>query len=174
MKLHPLVLAFALSPLSLAAFPAAAVDLVHHGAMQMPANRIVGLWHAVGAVGPCGGTPSGGIQANVVFNAGGTLSETNTMPLAGIPNLHGISGLHTRGPGFGTWSYNPTTNTYTIDFRFFWFVNGYYHGYQSIHREGVTLSADGLELSGDIRAARYLANGTKYMEFCGSEVSERL
>lgn len=109
----------------------------------------------------------------MVFHAGGTLATTDAIPQAGIPNLHGIAGIHTRGPGFGRWSYDPRTGQYHQLFRFNWFVNGFYHGYSQIDRT-ITLSADGQELSGPINAARYLANGTKHMDFCGEEVSVRI
>ena len=58
-------------------------------------------------------------------------------------------------------------------FRFNWFVDGFYHGYQQIDRQ-ITLNASGTELSGAINAARYLANGTKHMDFCGQETSTRI
>jgi len=144
------------------------------GALPTQANRIVGLWSALGLVGPCGAPPTSPINAIVAFHAGGTLSTSDTLPATGgIPNLHGIAGFNTRGPGYGRWSYDPVTQRYGVVFRFNWFVNGFYHGYQQVERE-VTLSADGQELSGPINAARYFANGDKYMDFCGEEVSDRI
>jgi len=151
-----------------------AAQTANSGASGVPANRIVGLWSALGFVGPCGAPPTNPINAIVVFHAGGTLSTSDTLPATGgVPNLHGITGLNTRGPGYGRWSYDPTTQRYHVLFRFNWFVNGVYHGYQQVERE-VTLSTDGLELSGDIQAARYFADGTKYIDFCGAEISDRI
>lgn len=173
MKLRRTLLALVLSA---AAGTAAAQSLspIRTGALPVPANRIVGLWSALGLVGPCTAAPTGPINAIVVYHAGGTLSTTDTLPATGgIPNLHGIAGLNTRGPGHGRWSYDPVTRRYEVVFRFNWFVNGLYHGYQQVERE-VTLSADGQELSGPINAARYFANGTKYLDFCGAEVSHRI
>jgi hypothetical protein len=151
----------------------AAQTPAHSGAIGTPANRIVGVWSTLGLVGPCGAPPTSPINAIGAFHAGGTLSTSDTLPDGGIPNLHGIPGVSTRGPGYGRWSYDPTTDTYHVVFRFNWFVNGFYHGYNQVDRQ-VSLSADGSELSGEINAARYLANGQKHMDFCGEEISERI
>jgi hypothetical protein len=156
-----------------AALPATAADPALTGALPTPANRIVGLWEAVAEVGPCGGTPGNRIAATITYHAGGTLSETNTMPIAGIPNLQGVPGNNQRGPGMGTWKYNPVTRQYSLSFRFNWFVNGVYHGYQQIERTGLLLSTDGQLLSGPVHATRYLADGTRYAEFCGRETAVR-
>jgi len=159
---------------SLATFatPAGASGPASSGTQGLHASRAVGLWKASALVGPCGGTPAP-ISALSVFHAGGTLSETNAMPPAGIPNLHGIPGSHTRGPGYGTWSYDHRTGRYTATFRFNWFVNGFFHGYQVVKRE-MLMSGDRSTLAGPVRAARYLANGDKYADFCGTETATRL
>lgn len=166
--------AFAAAGLWLAAAPAGATDPTLDGRLPVPANRIVGLWSAVVEVGPCGGTPSNRIAATIAYHAGGTLSETNVMPISGIPNMQDVPGNNQRGPGMGTWSYNPRTGQYTLDIRFNWYVDGVYHGYQLIHRPGVMLSADRNTLSGPVQATRYYANGSKYMDFCGRETATRL
>ncbi len=154
--------------------PAANPDPSSNGLLRLPANRIVGLWTAVVSVGPCNGTPSNQILATISYHTGGTLSETNAMPISGIPNMQGVPGNNQRGPGMGTWSYNPLTGQYTLDIRFNWYVDGIYNGYQVIHRTNVLLSADGNHLGGPVHATRYFADGSKYAEFCGSESATRL
>lgn len=174
MQLHKTSLALATILLALSAGPATAVDPAHTGALATPANGIVGLWSAAVEVGPCGGTPGAPMKAIINYHAGGTLSETNMMPIAGIPNLQGVPGINQRGPGMGTWSYSPRTGQYTFDLRFNWYVNGVYNGYQAIHRPGVVISADGNTMSGPIQATRYFADGSKYADFCGRETATRL
>lgn len=144
------------------------------GMLQLPANNIVGLWTAVVSVGPCNGAPTNNIQATITYHSGGTLSETNAMPIAGIPNMQGVPGNNQRGPGMGTWSYNRRTGQYTLDIRFNWYVDGVYNGYQHIHRSNVIMSADGKQMGGPVHATRYFADGSKYAEFCGSESATRL
>lgn len=156
-----------------AALPVLADGSAGSGLSSAPANRIVGFWQMTGEVGPCSSAFRSPLSALFVFHAGGTLSTSDTFPQAGIPNAHGIAGVSTRGPGYGRWDYDPVTRRYSSMFRFNWFVDGVYHGYQEIHRE-LQLSADGQTLSGPIRAARHFANGAKYMDFCGEETSTRL
>lgn len=168
--LAPLVLATCLLP----ATPAAASDPFSTGSLPVPANRIVGLWSAVVEVGPCNGAPGNRILATINYHSGGTLSETNAMPISGIPNMQGVPGNNQRGPGMGTWKFNPRLGKYTLDIRFNWYVNGVYHGYQVIHRDDVLLSADGKTLAGPVHATRYFADGSKYADFCGYETATRL
>lgn len=153
-----------------------AVNPSDNGALPVPANRIVGTWVVRGAVAPCGvpATPAP-ILANVVFNAGGTLAETNTFPLTGNPSPWGPS---KRGPGFGTWEYDHKTNRYTYWIRFFWFVNDVYHGYQQVGPIEVGMTADGQTYSGDIHAERWIYDPatqthSKALEFCGTQTGER-
>ena len=154
--------------------PAANPDPGASGLLSFRANRIVGLWTAMVSVGPCNGSPTNQILATITYHAGGTLSETNAMPIAGIPNMQGVPGNNQRGPGMGTWSYSPRTDQYTLDIRFNWYVNGVYNGYQVIHRSNVLMSADGKQMGGPVHATRYFADGSKYAEFCGSESATRL
>ena len=153
---------------------AASRDPSSTGMLQLPANSIVGMWAAEVSVGPCNGTPGNKMRATIVYHSGGTLSETNTMPISGIPNMQGVPGNNQRGPGMGTWSYNPRTGQYTLDIRFNWYVDGVYNGYQAIHRSNVIMSADGTQMGGPVHATRYFADGSKYAEFCGSESATRL
>lgn len=84
----------------------------HTAASPTPANAIVGTWLVSGAVAPCGtDIPPTPIRALVAFHAGGTLTDTNDFPIAGVPGPFGLS--RRNGPGLGTWSYNPRTRTYS-------------------------------------------------------------
>jgi hypothetical protein len=89
------------------------------------ANRLVGTWEALTRTGPCGGPFGPPFLAFTVFHAGGTLTETNMAPLAGVPTPFGQA---IRGPAFGTWSYDPRSKTYNAQMRFNWFIDGLYHG----------------------------------------------
>lgn len=177
MSLSKIVItAIAAASLNLLAAPSGAAnrDPSSTGMLQLPANSIVGLWTAVVSVGPCNGNPTNNILATITYHSGGTLSETNAMPISGIPNMQGVPGNNQRGPGMGTWSYNPRTGQYTLDIRFNWYVDGVYNGYQVIHRSNVMMSADGKQMGGPVHATRYFADGSKYAEFCGSESATRL
>lgn len=174
MKTHNALLAFVLSPLCLAAMPAGAVDLLHHGAPNVPANRIVGLWTTQAAVRPCGSNlPLSPARNTIVFNAGGTVLANLDSPLTGYPDLAGIPGSHQRGPDVGTWSYNPLTRQYTLKLRFDWHVDGLYHGYSIVDRS-ILLSNDGKQGSGPVRVTRYTADGAIIVAFCGDALSTRL
>lgn len=170
------LVAAAAACLSLTTGPSSAAnpDPNSTGMLSLRANAIVGLWTAAVSVGPCNGNPTNTIQATINYHSGGTLSETNTMPIKGIPNMQGIPGINQRGPGMGTWSYSPRTGQYTLDIRFNWYVDGVYNGYQHIHRSNVIMSADGKQMGGPVHATRYFADGSKYAEFCGSESATRL
>ena len=136
MKTQNTLLALALSPLCLAAMPAGAVDLLHHGVPNVPASRIVGLWTTQAGVRPCGSSlPLSPARNTILFNAGGTVVANLESPIGGgYPNLAGIPGIHERGPDLGTWSFNPLTHQYTIKMRFDWYVDGVYHGYSMVDR----------------------------------------
>ncbi len=175
MKTQNTLLAFALSPLCLAAMPAGAVDLLHHGVPNVPASRIVGLWTTQAGVRPCGSSlPLSPARNTILFNAGGTVVANLESPIGGgYPNLAGIPGIHERGPDLGTWSFNPLTHQYTIKMRFDWYVDGVYHGYSMVDRT-ILLSNDGSQASGPVRVTRYKADGALMGAFCGDAVSTRL
>lgn len=138
--------------------PAQPVDLTP------PANQIVGTWEAAARTGPCGGPFGPPFLAFTVFHAGGTLTETNMAPLAGVPTPFGQA---IRGPAFGTWHYDRPSRTYTAQMRFNWFVNGFYHGYQQIHFDQMELAADGSTLSATFSATRDFLDGTPPIPNCG-------
>ena len=175
MKIQNTLLALALSPLCLAVLPAGAVDLLHHGAPNVPANRIVGLWTTQAAVRPCGSNlPLSPARNTILFHAGGTvLANPLAAPAAGFPNVAGIPGIHQRGQDLGTWSFNPLTHQYTVKLRFDWYVDGLYHGYSTVDRT-ILLSNDGKQAFGPVRVTRYRTDGSIIGEVCGEAVSTRL
>lgn len=140
------------------------------GASPAAANRIVGTWTASVRTGPCGGNLGPPFLATTVFHAGGTLSETNAAPLAGIPSPWGLS---VRGPAFGTWSYDPRSGTYSASMRFNWFVNGVYHGYQQIDWPELVLSLGDSVLSGSFTGERLFASGDPPAVNCGTVTQVR-
>ena len=144
------------------------------GALNVPANRIVGLWSNLGSVSPCdSGLPPSPVSNVLLFHAGGTLSENAPFPPAGIPNVYGVPGINQRNNSLGTWTYEPTSHTYTIHLRFDWFVNGAYHGYQTVDRTAV-MSPDGLTFSGPVRSIRYALDASVVIDLCGDATSTRL
>ena len=157
-----------------ASVPALAVDPVHHGALQVQANRIVGLWNNAGQVGPCGsGVTPINVGGYLFFHAGGTIYERPRFPPGGAANAFGVPGNNQRGEGLGTWRFNPVTGQYSVIFRFDWFVDNVYHGYSTVERT-LLLSNDGNALAGPARSVRYLANGTVQSAVCGSATATRL
>lgn len=174
MKILTTSLATAVSALCLAASPAGAVDLLHHGVPNVPASQVVGLWTNQANVRPCGTTlPLRPIRNTMLFHAGGTAVANLELPIAGIPNLAGIPGIHQRGPDLGTWSYNPLTHQYTTKLRFDWYVDGLYHGYSTVDRSFL-LSNDGRQSSGPVRVTRYKTDGSVIDAVCGEVVSTRI
>ena len=174
MKTRLALLAIALSSLSFAAVPASAVDLLHHGVPNVPANRIVGLWNNQASVRPCGSSlPFSQHRHTFLFHAGGTVVANLESPLTGYPDLAGIPGIHQRGPDVGTWSFNPLTGQYTIKLRVDWYVDDLYHGYSTVDRT-LLLSNDGKQGSGPARITRYKTDGSAVVAFCGDAVLTRL
>ena len=140
------------------------------GAMPVPANRIVGLWDNVGQVAPCGQPLNPPFRNLNAFSAGGTLSGDNSFPLAGVPSPWGLSA---RGPMYGTWRYDLRTGRYYSTGRFYWFVNGVFHGWNHVTRE-IDLSPDGRTFEATIRAQRYFVNGDPPVDICGFEHGYRV
>lgn len=148
------------------------------GVPSTPGSAIVGTWEMGGGVAPCGApVPPTPIRALVTFHAGGTLTETNDFPLAGNPSPWGLSSRN--GPGLGSWNYDRRTDTYTYRGRFYWWVDGVYHGYQELGPNVVALGPDGKLFLGEIRAARWVYDPvakthTKAVEFCGEHTARRI
>jgi hypothetical protein len=157
-----------------ASVPALAVDAVHNGALPVQANRIVGLWDNAGQVGPCGsGVTPVNVGGYLFFHAGGTIFERPRFPPNGAPGVFGVAGNNQRTEGIGTWRFNPATGQYTVVFRFDWFVDNAYHGYNVVERT-LLMSTDGKAIAGPARSVRYLANGTVQSAVCGSATAVRL
>lgn len=173
MKTRIAILATTLSCL-FASTSAQAVDTLHNGALNVPANRIVGLWLTEGGTRPCGTEiPFTQIRNTILFHAGGTvIANPQQAPAAGIPNLPGAPGFNQRGQDLGTWSFNPLTRQYAVKLRFDWYVDGLYHGYQVVERT-ILLSNDGKRGFGPVRSTRYRADGSLMGAVCGEVVSTR-
>jgi hypothetical protein len=170
-KHSTLLLAFVLSCAFLASSAASAVVPTGVGA---PANRIVGLWSSEGATRPCGSTlPFTPTRNTILFQAGGTVIATPRAPPAGSPNAFGVPGINQRSQDMGTWSYDAETQEYTVKLRFDWYVDGQYHGYQTVDRT-IALNEEGDAGIGPVRSTRYAGNGSVIIEVCGEAMSERL
>lgn len=172
-------------PAALAVMLAAAATLSapdclarHGGPNGKPADALTGSWTVQAIIHPCDGSgpPPREITALQTFHLGGTMTETNNFPLAGVPSPFGVSVRN--GPGLGTWSYDPRTRVYTASFRFNWYVDGVYHGYQSIERQDITLSRDGRSFQSVVDARRYAHDPVTGEDeliavFCGESWGER-
>jgi hypothetical protein len=62
---------------------------------------------------------------------------------------------------------------YTLKLRFDWYVDGQYHGYQTVDRT-IALNDEGDTGVGPVHSTRYAANGAVIIEVCGEASSERL
>ena len=131
------------------------------GATPVPANRIVGLWTTEGTVSGCAtGSPVVQVRNNLLFQAGGTVIEN-------------IAPVTTRNQGMGVWSYDPVTGEYRLHLRFDRFANGLYVGSSTVDRQ-LLPSADGQELSGEVRSTHYAIDGSVLQELCGEAMSDRV
>lgn len=131
------------------------------GALNTPANHIVGIWRTVAHVGPCGsGQYPIEIRNTLQFHAGGTMLES--VP----PNPVRVEGL-------GTWKFNPQTTQYRMHLLFDWYLpDGTYDGHQTVDRLFL-MSNDGRRVAGPVRAIRYAADGSIMGQLCGHAVSTR-
>lgn len=126
------------------------------------ANRIVGLWRANVALGPCGGTATTiSFTAFNTFHAGGTLSDSNARP-----------GTE-RSPGHGVWKFHGR-GLYETRFQFFRFQpNGALDGVQDIVQE-VMLDQRGRSYETTVRAKVLNVDGSLRAELCGTAVAQRV
>lgn len=139
-----------------------------------PASRIVGAYQSDADVRKCGTTfPLNHVTNNIIFNAGGTVTESPRFPPAGAYDAFGIPGLFTRTAGLGTWSYNPRTRSYSMSMRYDYFVDGAYNGTGTVERN-IVLSADGTLASGPVQSSLYTTTGNTVIDLCGDAVSKRL
>lgn len=97
-----------------------------------PANRIVGTWEYQVNVSNCEtGQTLFQFRAASVFNAGGTLLDTNSQPPT------------TRGPAFGVWTYNPRARNWIAEMRLNRYnPDGSFAGVNEVRRT-LTISRDG-------------------------------
>jgi hypothetical protein len=153
--------------------PLASAGPADTGALNVPANDIVGLWASVSMVGFCGAPPVMQIHNTLLFHAGGTVVENQRFAPNGVPNLFGIPGVHQRGQALGTWSYHPATKKYAMHLRFDWYVDNAYHGYMTINRD-MQLSSDGMQATGPAWVTRFDVNDNPILQLCGEGVSTRL
>jgi hypothetical protein len=138
------------------------------------AGRIVGAYQSDADVRKCGTTfPLIHVTNNIIFNAGGTITESARFPPVGDYNVFGIPGLFTRNVGLGTWSYNPFTHRYSMSLRYDYFVDGVYYGMGTVDRD-LVLSADGKLASGPVKSSIYTTTGSTIVDLCGDAVSKRL
>lgn len=137
--------------------PAAMQDA---GLLPVPANRIVGTWRSAVVLQPCAGGPAFPTSFTLLtYNAGGTLTDTNTAPPT------------SRSPGHGLWRYEGNSQ-YRARFQVFAFLpTGQYDGYTDV-RTHVILSGDSNTSS--VIARRYNADGSLRAELCGNGTGERL
>lgn len=144
------------------------------GTAHLRGNSLVGLWSSQGEVRPCGTTLPPSITRNtILFHAGGTLTEIARFPLDGVPGVYGVPGNNKRGTGLGTWDYNPRTHEYLVSLQFDWYVDGMYHGYQTVERS-IHLDGSGDQGEGPVTTTRYGIDGSVIAESCGTAVSTRL
>ena len=159
---------------ALLASTAGAVPPAASRVKSVPADRIVGLWSSEGETRPCGSTlPFVPTRNSILFQAGGTVITSPQFPPGGVPNVYGVLGINQRSQDMGTWSYDPLTREYTIKLRFDWYVDGQYHGYQTLDRT-LALNTQGDAGIGTVHSTRYTAEGNVIIEVCGDAISERL
>lgn len=136
-------------------------DPARTGALGVPANDIVGLWSTQATVSGCAtGVPVIQVRNTLLFHSGGTVTE-NFEPTS------------QRNLGLGRWSYDPATGRYTMQLGFDRFAAGVFVGHSTVERQ-LVMSADGLQMSGPVRATAYAVDGSVILELCGNAVSERL
>lgn len=122
-----------------------------------PANRIVGTWDypQVNLFRCDTGQPLAQFRAASVFNAGGTMLDTNTTPPT------------TRSPAFGTWTFDLRSREYTVHMRLYRYKpDGSFAGTNQIRRV-IKLSADGNQSSETTRSQILGPNDEVLFEACG-------
>ena len=155
------LLAIALATTSTAA-AAASLPEHHPGLLLSPANRIVGTWEFQGRLFACAtGQTVRALRAASVFNAGGTMLDTNTAP----PD--------TRGPAFGTWTYDPARRTHLVQMRLYRYnPDGSFAGVAEVRRT-LRLSTDGDSSSGTFTGQILGPNEELLARTCGEETGVR-
>ncbi len=126
------------------------------------ADAIVGVWEfQVNLVSCDTGQTVRRLRAATLFNAGGTLLDTNVAPPS------------TRGPAFGVWRYEPRSRRYEIDKRFYRYnPDGSFAGVTQIHRS-LALDDEGDGMTGTIRTEFLGPNEELQSIGCGTETGTR-
>jgi hypothetical protein len=151
-----------------AAAPEAALARVqalgHEGAAWNRFGRregIEGVWLSQVTITDCHGTTQRAFTALNMFQAGGTLTDTDNQP----PASH--------GPAFGTWWSRGGGNFGSV-FQFFRFnADGTFAGSNYVTRE-ISLDADDDAFTSTITVAVLSPAGVQVGTACGSETAERL
>ena len=155
------LLAIALATASTAA-PAASLPEQDPGLLSSPANTIVGTWEFQGRLFACAtGQTVRELRASSVFNAGGTMLDTNTSP------------PHSRGPAFGTWTYDPRSGRHLVRMRLYLYnPDGSFAGVAEVRRT-LQLSADGDSSAGTFTGQVLGPNEELLARTCGEETGVR-
>ena len=125
------------------------------------ANRIVGLWSVEVTLGPCGAPANRNFIALNTFHAGGTLSDSNTLPGS------------LRSPGHGAWRY-VGRGMYEGRMQFYRFLpDGSYDGLQDI-TQTVELQGGGDRYESAVRARVLNVDGSLRVELCGLAMGRRV
>ena len=143
--------------------PAATMPQGHPLLLSAPANRIVGVWEYQVHVFACDtGTTLARFRASTLFNTGGTLVDTNSAPPG------------TRGPGLGTWTYDPVTRRHVAQMRLYRYdpATGAFIGATQVRRT-LAMSADGNRSSGRFTGRLLGPNEEVLMQTCGEETGVR-
>jgi len=150
--------------LAAASSVAAAESLpAHHPRLLLsPANAIVGTWEFQARLFVCAnGQTLQQFRAASVFNAGGTMLDTNTAPPS------------TRGPAFGIWTYDPQAGHYVAQMRLYRYnPDGSFAGVAEVRRT-LTLSSDGDSATGTFTGRLLGPNEEVLALTCGEETGAR-
>ncbi len=158
-----IALAIALSAFAGCAAPDALAGSAQAGSpkpLYPRSDRSVGTWEYEVHLFACDtGQTRARFRAATLFNAGGTLLDTNTSPPA------------TRGPAFGTWRYDRASRSWIANMRFYRYnPDGSYAGANEVQR---TLTFDGDASSGRIVARVLGPNEEPLATSCGEEIGTR-
>lgn len=131
------------------------------------ANRIVGAYQTEAQVRDCGsGGPDETVINTIIFNQGGTVVAMPQFPPQGANG-------YSRTIDMGTWSYDPRTGRYSVNLRFYGFVDGELAGTSTVERE-VQMSNDNNTVSGPVHVTTVAPDGSVIAEVCGIATSTRL
>lgn len=131
------------------------------------ASRIVGAYETNALVRICGSAgPDRTVINTIIFNEGGTVVAMPRFPPQG-------AGGYSRTIDMGTWSFNPRTNRYSVNLRFYGFTNGALSGTSTVERT-LQMSIDNNSVTGPVHVTTYAPDGSVSEEQCGTATSTRL